>query len=306
MRGPFEPKHGRHFRAHLIGAAFTLFLAGCAATVDDSKLDVTAPPAALPPNTLAFAEKAIEDGRYADAKLLVERVLLVDGENPRAKLVLAEIRLATGATESASALFGELEENPETRARALQGLGLTHFANGDMDSGAEKLRQSVEEDASLWRAWNGLGYYYDTQENRELAIEQYTTALEVQGDNPIVLNNRGFSRLMLGQLDGAIEDLTDAIRQDPGMSRARTNLRLAFAWQGKYVLAIAGVPKDKVARALNNAGYVAMLRGDFAEAESYLLRAVEADPSFSPIARRNLELLAYLREVAEAETDTSL
>ena len=305
MPGPSEPrKSGRRVRVNTLAAAVSLVVAGCAATID-SELDVIAQPATVSPGTLVSAEQAIADGRLADAKLLIERALLVDGDNVRAKLLLAELRLATGAVDSADTLFRELQEHRDVEAQALQGSGLAHFAKGDQEGGVKLLQQSVEQDSELWRAWNALGYYYDSREDWENAVAHYSAALEAQENNPIVLNNRGFSRLMQGELDGAVADLTNAVKQDPDMRMARANLRLALAWRGEYVLALAGVPKNKTARSLNNTGYVAMLRGDFASAESFLLRAVEADPSFSPIARRNLELLGYLRQVAETDTGRS-
>ncbi len=74
------------------------------------------------------------------------------------------------------------------------------------------------------------------------------------------------------------------------------NLRLALAWDGEYALALAGAEDGGLARALNNVGYVALLRGDQDNAESLFLRAIETDPAFNTIAARNFSYLRSLRE----------
>ena len=54
-----------------------------------------------------------------------------------------------------------------------------------------------------------------------------------------------------------------------------------------------------LAMALNNVGYIALLRGDYDHAEAYFTRAMEVDPTFNEIAWRNLKLLNNLRDESE-------
>ena len=111
----------------------------------------------------------------------------------------------------------------------------------------------------------------------------------------MILNNRGFSMLMQGRIKEALAGLGQALRFDPTLRPARENMRLALAWDGQYALALAGAAGGDRARALNNVGYVALLRGDHDEAEAFLLRAIEADPAFNAVAARNLDYLRQLR-----------
>ncbi len=109
---------------------------------------------------------------------------------------------------------------------------------------------------------------------------------------------------MQRRLEEAVTDFNRALRIDPEFEVARENLRLALAWQGKYVHAMAGAPDTDMARILNNVGFIALMRGDYGNAEAYLLRAMEVDPRYNAPAARNLTYLKQVRELAEAEAES--
>ena len=112
----------------------------------------------------------------------------------------------------------------------------------------------------------------------------------------MILNNLGFSLLMQGKIEEAMRPLEEALRMDSESTLIKTNLRIALAQRGHYRRAVTGVSDDvDYARALNNVGYVALLRGDYDHAEAYFTRAMEVDPTFNEIAWRNLKLLKSLR-----------
>ena len=121
----------------------------------------------------------------------------------------------------------------------------------------------------------------------------------------MIYNNRGFSMLMQQRLKEAVADFTLALRMDPEFEIARENLRLALAWQGRYVHAMAGASNRDMARVLNNVGFIALMRGDYGNAEAYLLRAMEADPSYNETAARNLTYLKQVQELAKADSDSA-
>ena len=64
-----------------------------------------------------------------------------------------------------------------------------------------------------------------------------------------------------------------------------------LALQGQYDDALAGVPSEALPDALNNAGYAALLRGDYARSRILLLQAIELSPSFHQPAWSNLQFL---------------
>jgi len=295
----------RHRRvANIVGIAALMLLgmAGCASTADDLAVALPEPTAALPATpagaaTLDLAEQALNEGRIDDARALLGRAVLSMGDKPRARLIAAEVQLASGAYRPAATAFHELVASEDVKARALQGEGIAlSLADGASESGHASLHAAVAQDPSLARAWNALGYYHDLRREWHQAAKSYTQALVIDPNSAMILNNRGFSMLMQGRISEALADLGEALRQDPTLRPARENLRLALAWDGKYALALAGAEDGGLARALNNVGYVALLRGDQDNAESLLLRAIEVDPAYNAAAARNLAYLRSLRE----------
>ena len=92
-----------------------------------------------------------------------------------------------------------------------------------------------------------------------------------------------------------------ALQVDPTLEAARNNITLAGALQGRYEGALASVSADTMPVALNNIGYVALLRGDYPSAETYLTRAVQTSPRHFERAYENLRWLNYVRGTGPAK-----
>jgi Tfp pilus assembly protein PilF len=280
-----------------------LALGGCAAMGGSEEPKVAAPPPSqkVPPETFKLAQKALDAERLKDAELLVDRILLTDPGNLDARLMRGEIILASGRPNEALSTFSGLLDLPEVSARAHQGTGIALLLTNAPDAALEHLTAAVEQDPKLWRAWNALGSYYDTQEDWADSVDAYGKALAEHPNNAMILNNRGFSHFMQGDMDEAIADLQRALRLDPKLRPAQINLRLAHAWNGQYLRAMSGVTDKELPQVLNNIGYVAMMRGDLDNAEAYLQRAMEADPTFNEKAWNNLSQLRHMRQMSAEE-----
>lgn len=298
----------RSFAARSLPLVFMagLVLAGCATSQQELATEAALPaiPPA-PPETIDLAERALQEERYQDSEQLVERILAAEPEHARARLLKAELYFARGDRETAAERFGALTEEPTVSAQALQGRGLSLTLLGKRQLGYDLLVQAVDKDPSLWRAWNALGYYYDTQGDWEQAAAAYSKAIEANPNAAIVYNNRGFSRLMQERLEEAVADFNRALEYDPDFTLAQDNLRLALAWSGKYVHAMSGSDQRNLAKILNNIGYVALLRGDYKNAEAYLSRAMEVDPAYNAVASRNLAYLKHLRELEQVDAQAA-
>ena len=276
-----------------------LALGGCANLGGSQEPKVSAATETTKPSPefLQLAQKALADNRLADAERLVDRVLLTEPNDLEARLLRGEIMLAKGKPNQAMAVFSGLQELPEVSARARQGMGISLLLTDSPDAAVEHLKAAVDQDPKLWRAWNALGSYYDTKEDWAEATKAYDSALAEHPNDAMILSNRGFSYFMQGHVDQAIADMERSLRLDPSSKPTQINLRLAYAWNGQYVRALAGVSDKEMPEMLNNVGYVAMMRGDLENAEAYLMRAMEEDPAFNRKAWANLAHLRQIREL---------
>lgn len=186
-------------------------------------------------------------------------------------------------------------------AASLQGQGLALALLGRSDDAFAMLKSAVSANPAAWRAWNALGAEYDARGRWKEADEAYEHAVAGSASAPQVLNNRGYSRLLQGRRDEAVADLVAALQKKPDMAEARTNLRLALAMGGDYERAISGATLDDRAALLNNAGFAAGMRGDYAKAEELLNQALKVKSEYYGRASENLKIV---RALASRAADT--
>jgi len=293
----------RFYRLVLVNFVAVLVI-GCAGTNEGiiqngAKLSV----AKADPRLVELAGKAVEESRYGDARKILERILIFESKNEEARLLMAEVTLAIGDPKEAVRQFETLTEKSALKARALQGWGLALMRAGKRKKAHEPLKKAVELDKNLWRSWNALAYLYDLSGEWNKSSFAYDQAIRIKPDVALIYSNRGFSRLLQKKADLAIEDLRTAIRLEPKLEVARRNLLFALAWKGQYQRAMLGVEKGKRGEALNNIGFIALLREDFAAAEAHFLRALEADAAYNATAYKNLSYIQALKKVQNREPE---
>lgn len=310
---------GRRGPIAFAAVAVMLGLAGCQTTGRSASVtEQAARPAmdaAQVERALDLAQRALAEDRPNDARQIVQQVGLAGHEGPRAQMLAGEAALALGELDQAVAALRPLVEagaepaaageaaTAETRIdrpRVKRSLGLALLRQGKLVESGAMLAEAAADNPKDWRVWNGLAFIADTNRAFDEAEDHYARALEHAGDLAKIHNNRGFSRLMQGRPDDAITDLTAALRHDPGMTVAETNMRLALAWRGDYSRAVSGVATGDRGDALNNAGFVALMRGDYPNAERYLRQALDQDAGFNKQAYRNL---TYLRSITDPGAD---
>jgi Flp pilus assembly protein TadD len=249
--------------------------------------------------------RALEEGDLATADALLRRVTLINPDSVEARAAQGEIFIRLSRYQEAVNVFNRLIFEKKLLARAHQGAGLANLQMNQQTLAKTHLEKAVALDDQLWRAWNGLGFYYDRRKQWKKAERSYNSALKVRSDKPSLFNNRGFSKLMQGTHESAINDFKSALRIDPDLLVARMNIRLAQAWLGRYVEAIAGASRDELPEVLNNVGYIAMLKGEFSVAEAYFSRAMERSPSYNETAANNLKKLEVLRSQSARKSKIS-
>jgi Flp pilus assembly protein TadD len=249
---------------------------------------------------IAEIQRAIDEARLYDAGQLLDQALLTGGHDPRLILLGGRLALARGRYDDALADFKQVDQDASVRGDALEGEGISLSLLGRSDDAMPVLKQAVAVKPSAWRAWNALGSEYDARRRWQEADAAYERAITESGRAPIALNNRGYSRMLQGRLDEAIKDFVEALGKKPGMAEARNNLRLAMAMSGEYDRALAGAPQTDEAAALNNAGFAAIMRGDYPAAEDLLQRAMSAKGEYYARAATNLRLARTLEAQSPA------
>jgi Flp pilus assembly protein TadD len=238
-------------------------------------------------------EQEIGNVELERAIVSLRAIVRMDPSNHVAQVKLGEVYLRTNAPGEAIKQFTAALASSGSTATAKQGLGLAFLRMDDATSAKRYLSEAVADDVTLWRAHLGLGQIADRERDWVAAEAAYATAL-AQGEHAATYNNLAISYMRQKRYDEAIARFHKSLAMKPDAA-VRANLRFAYAMSGDYLSALAGVSKENLPDALNNAGYAAMLRGDYDQAEAYLTRAIEASVSHHATAADNLQLLQDMR-----------
>lgn len=128
----------------------------------------------------------------------------------------------------------------EQRVSYYMGEGAGFFASGQYDRALDSYSCVVEQiDANYVPAYIHRALAYTARHDYELAIEDYTAALDLDGSLTGVYNNRGIVHAALQQYDEAIADFNAALSQDADYVLGYSNRAVVAAVQGDYDTAIA-------------------------------------------------------------------
>jgi tetratricopeptide (TPR) repeat protein len=264
------------------------------AEVSDKSLDVlfaTEFPVESEADALARAAHAMQDGDVGKALFFYVRALQFDPENVNLLSHIGEIQMQQDNYAMAKRAFLSARNYDPSHARSHEGLGLIYMAEGMHQQAVDELNLAVANDDQLWRAHNALGVYADKAEEFAAAQSHYDAALLINPDAAHVLNNRGYSKFLAGDVRGATLDLYEAA-ENREFPLAWANLGRVYAKQGLYDNAITTYKNVmSEAHAFNNTGHAAIENGDFVQANRYLNEAVRLSPTYFPAAEANLALL---------------
>lgn len=254
------------------------------------------------------AERALADGQLGKARDGFNAALRANPNSVPAGLGLAETYLAMGDHDTALRLFDAVERwaTGQDRGRIAQGRGLIALQREQVSEARSNLRTSVELDASLWRAWIGLGRLHARLGEEQAARAAFAKAQSSAPNLGTVMNDIGMSYLLERQPKKAISYLERALVVESGLQMARGNLRIARAMDRQYDMAVSGSSPDELADTLNNVGYIAIINGDFDIADRYLRRALEVSPVYHEAAVANLNLLAHAQISGERPEPAAL
>jgi Flp pilus assembly protein TadD len=106
-------------------------------------------------------------------------------------------------------------------------LGMEHFGRGDYGLAERYFRDAVEKAPRDLTAWTGLAASYDRLRRFDLADQAYSHAFKLRGKPSFqLLNNRGYSMMLRGNLRAARRDFLHAFEMEPNNPLVLNNLEL--------------------------------------------------------------------------------
>jgi Flp pilus assembly protein TadD len=108
-------------------------------------------------------------------------------------------------------------------------LGLEYFKKGSYGIAQRYFREAVEKAPEDAEAWIGLAASYDRLRRFDLADQAYAAAIRLTGETAQILNDRGYSYLLRGDLGKARVKFLKAYQLDPTNPTVINNLQLLNA-----------------------------------------------------------------------------
>jgi Flp pilus assembly protein TadD len=105
-------------------------------------------------------------------------------------------------------------------------IGKRQFRGGDYGLAEQHFRRAVEARPGDVEAWVGLAAAYDELKRFDLADRAYAQLVRIAGPRAEILNNRGYSYMLRGDLRRARRDLAAARTKDPSNPQIEANLQL--------------------------------------------------------------------------------
>jgi Flp pilus assembly protein TadD len=105
-------------------------------------------------------------------------------------------------------------------------LALDYFKKGTYGIANRYFRDAVEKAPEDAEAWIGLAASYDRLRRFDLADQAYATAIKLTGETVQILNDRGYSYLLRGDLRKARAKFLKAYQLDPTNPTVVNNIQL--------------------------------------------------------------------------------
>lgn len=200
------------------------------------------------------------------------------------------------ACQEAIIIYEKSIEITKNNLSASNGKALCLMELAEFDKAAKIFENIISKDATKWQAINGLAIIYAVLGKKKESEEYFNMAMELNPDNPVILNNIGLISGIAGNKDLAVNSLTKAQnlpQNDKKRKKITNNLALIYGINGDLSSAEKILRNNGLAQAeiYNNLGFYAKLRDNKPLAKKYLTQALSTADNFYPKASNNLELI---------------
>jgi Flp pilus assembly protein TadD len=242
------------------------------------------------------AEKAIHESKPDLAQLYYIKAYDLEPSNVQVLQKMANLYGELNKYELQEVSLNLMLKLQPNDVQIMEQYGLLQIKQGK-HAEAEKKLLSVVAKKPGWRAYNGLGILANLQSNPQKAEGFFRQADKLLPNSPELLNNIGFALYSANKLAEAASYYDRALQINPRFKKALYNYALLEARSSNYERAYSVFTSvSSVAEANNNIGYIAMMNGDYPEANHYLQEAIKTAPAFYKKANDNLMRLEILED----------
>ena len=186
---------------------------------------------------------------------------------------------------------------PRRTAESYLDEGNVYFNVGQYELAIERYSTAVEMDRELVAAYYNRANAHTRSGNFERALADYDRALELQPFDADVLNNRGMLHLYRANYPSALRDFNAALVIDPADTTVIVNRGLAHLHSGEAVSALhdfreAVAVDGEDAAAHYGASQASAVLGNTDDAIRSVARALELNPGYAPEAAADPNLIA--------------
>jgi tetratricopeptide (TPR) repeat protein len=257
------------------------------------------------------------DGKNAEASRTLQDATLLDPQYLPARMKLAEVLLTLGRLDESQRICESIIKDDPQFVPAYYWLGRVDAAKGDVPASIEQYRKACQlwpsfgtAHYALALAYQGTGAAADAQQHMA-AYRKYKADGDPQPEDPQLeavrsLDNTALAHLMkgvdlenAGQLDGAIAEHEEAVKQDPKLAQAHANLIALYARAGRAdkaeqeYRATVGI-NPNLPQSHYDYGVFLVSQRRYREAEDAFQKALESSPNYAE-AHSNLGAMLELR-----------
>jgi tetratricopeptide (TPR) repeat protein len=227
----------------------------------------------------------------------------------QAELQQAEKELRDGQLAAAIQTLGlVIGENPKTSlAFVLRGQANAERHN-DADAFAD-FSTAVQLDPENPERYSARGFFRLSRGNTVDALSDFNQAIELDPKNARAHNNRGMARLTSGEIKQSIEDFTECIKLDPKFVAAYNNRSVAYAKTDRRQEALADLNKaieldPQAAGSYDIRGALWLDAQEYAKAVSDFTHAIRLNAGIPSYYDHRRTALTKLARFAEAQADS--
>ncbi|MFT5822528.1 MAG: tetratricopeptide (TPR) repeat protein [Crocinitomix sp.] len=149
------------------------------------------------------------------------------------KITRSTLSMQTREFDKAYATLLECYAFDSTNKATLNNLATVCDEVGRADETLGYLLKVIEIDSAFIPGYVNIGFMYQTQKEYEKSIPYFDKALELNPTEAFSFNNRAYSKLMMGNLVGALKDVNRSLELYPGNAYAYRNRALIYIEKNK-------------------------------------------------------------------------